>query len=90
MNSFCTLCGSDKSILISTKLRHQKSGRIVKCACGLIRLEGAGSQQDANNFYTNQYSEEYYEGIKAKQDSLFESFMPVQAHRINKLSPFLS
>lgn len=87
----CVLCGSQDHEVISTKLRHGKVGTVVRCTqCGLSRILGAQDYADKlDNYYAQQYADEYHQGVKKELDSLFESFMPVQAHRVEKISPYL-
>jgi 2-polyprenyl-3-methyl-5-hydroxy-6-metoxy-1,4-benzoquinol methylase len=87
----CALCGSGDAQVVSTKLRHEKAGVVVRCgSCGLVRLRGAQEYAaHLNQFYAEQYAQQYYSGIKGELDSLFESFLPVQGHRVDKVAPFL-
>ena len=87
----CALCGSAASSVVSTKLRHGKPGTVVRCTqCGLVRLRGAQAYAARlNDFYAEQYAQQYYSGVKGELDSLFESFLPVQAHRVVKVAPYL-
>lgn len=88
----CVLCGGNETATVSTKLRHDKLGVIVRCIeCGLVRLMGARSYASRlNEFYAEQYAQQYYSGIKGELDSLFDSFLPVQGHRVEKVAPYLS
>src|SRR5258705_5452467 len=87
----CVLCGSQDHEVISTRLRHGKTGTVVQCTqCGLSRILGAQDYADKlDNYYAQQYADEYHQGVKKELDSLFESFMPVQAHRGEKIAPYL-
>lgn len=87
----CALCGSAESAIVSTKLRHDKPGTVVRCtSCGLVRLQGAQAYAERlNDFYAEQYAQQYYSGIKGELDSLFDSFLPVQRHRVEKVAPYL-
>lgn len=91
MGDTCILCGSERYEILSTKLRHDRPGSVVRCGgCGLGRLLGAqGYAEKLNDFYVEQYAQEYYSGVKAQLDSLFDSFLPVQAHRVENMSPYL-
>lgn len=91
MSDHCVLCGSDQYHVISTKLRYDKLGTVVTCSqCGLSRLLGVQSYaQRLNEYYADQYAQEYHTGVKKELDSLFESFIPVQAQRIEKVRPYL-
>jgi 2-polyprenyl-3-methyl-5-hydroxy-6-metoxy-1,4-benzoquinol methylase len=87
----CVVCGNDDVSIVSTKLRHNKSGEVVRCTvCGLVRLKGAQAYAPRlNDFYSEQYAQQYYSGIKGEMDSLFESFLPVQGHRVEKVASYL-
>jgi len=86
----CVLCGDDKYKVIATKLRHGKSGTVVVCdGCGLSRMLGAQNRDRLDEFYAEQYASEYHTGVKKELDSLFDSFIPVQKHRVEKLKPYL-
>lgn len=87
----CALCGEDDITVVSTKLRHNKLGTVVRCAgCGLVRLRGAQAYASRlDEFYSEQYAQQYYSGIKGELDSLFESFLPVQRHRVEKVTSYL-
>ena len=87
----CVLCGAPGGEVIATKLRHGKTGAVVRCPkCGLSRLRGAQSYADKlDDYYAKDYADQYHTGVKKELDSLFESFMPVQAHRVEKISPYL-
>ena len=63
----------------------------MRCkVCGLVRLRGALAYASRlNEFYAEQYAQQYYSGIKGELDTLFESFLPVQRHRIAKVAPYL-
>jgi 2-polyprenyl-3-methyl-5-hydroxy-6-metoxy-1,4-benzoquinol methylase len=91
MKDVCVLCGSHEYIVISTKLRHDRAGTVVTCAqCGLSRLRDAqGYASKLNEYYADQYAREYHEGVKKELDSLFDTFLPVQAHRVDKMRPYL-
>jgi 2-polyprenyl-3-methyl-5-hydroxy-6-metoxy-1,4-benzoquinol methylase len=91
MGESCCLCGSTEYNIISEKLRYDKPGTVVVCpSCGLARLLGIAAQvEKLNDFYAAQYAQEYHTGVKKDLDSLFESFLPVQAQRQEKISPFL-
>jgi len=88
----CVLCGSRHYEVVSTKLRHNKEGEVVKCnKCELVRLLGAqGYAEKLDEYYAEQYAKEYHQGVKMEYDSLFESFLPVQKHRVDKVRPYLS
>lgn len=87
----CACCGSKFSDFVTDKLRHGKKGRVVKCKqCGLVRIENALSYEEKLNvYYQEQYSQEYYLGIKKDLDSLYDSFLAVQGHRVEKLGGYL-
>lgn len=87
----CALCGEENITVLSTKLRHDKPGTIVRCiGCGLVRLLGAHEYASRlDEFYSEQYAQQYYSGIKGELDSLFESFLPVQGHRVEKVTSYL-
>lgn len=91
MGESCCLCGSTEYNIISEKLRYDKPGTVVLCPhCGLARLLGIAAQvEKLNDFYAGQYAQEYHPGVKKDLDSLFKSFLPVQAQRLEKISPFL-
>lgn len=90
MNDVCVLCGGAEYKVLSTKLRHGKEGTVVLCdGCGLSRLLGAQNRKQLNEYYADQYAADYHTGVKKELDSLFESFLPVQAHRVEKLKPYL-
>lgn len=91
MEDRCVLCGSQEYQIISTRLRYDKPGTVVSCAkCCLSRLLGAPIYaQKLNEYYAGQYAQEYHTGVKKELDSLFESFLPVQTHRVEKIKPYL-
>ncbi|MBX7148112.1 class I SAM-dependent methyltransferase [bacterium] len=91
MNDTCVLCHSEKYRVLSTKLRHDRPGTVVECTdCGLARIQGATHYAaKLNEFYKEQYSKDYYSDVKSQLDSLFESFLPVQASRLEKVLPYI-
>jgi SAM-dependent methyltransferase len=92
MNDICVLCGSFEYEEVPTKLRYDKPGTVVTCLkCGLTRLIGAAQIADKlNEYYANQYAQDYHEGVKSDLDSLFNSFLPVQKDRLNKVKDYLN
>lgn len=91
MSDKCVLCGSVGYEIISNKLRYDKPGTIVTCSeCGLTRLLGAlDYAEKLNEYYADQYAQKYHPGVKKDLDSLFDSFLPVQAERVNRVKPYL-
>lgn len=91
MNDKCFLCGSDRYEIVSNKLRYDKPGTVIACSeCGLTRLLGVLHYADKlNEYYAHQYAQEYHPGVKNELDSLFDSFLPVQEERVNRIRPYL-
>ncbi|EKD75325.1 MAG: putative Methyltransferase [uncultured bacterium] len=86
----CILCHSSKARVLTTKLRHNKSGKVVRCEeCDFVRLSNPPSSSQLNEYYQSQYATEYYHDVKSDLDSLFHSFLPVQSQRIEKIKPYI-
>ena len=91
MTEICSCCDSESSQFVTNKLRHGKIGNVVKCnQCGLVRIDNALSYEEKlNQYYQEQYSEEYYLGIKKDLDMLYDSFLAVQSHRVEKIKNYI-
>lgn len=92
MNDHCFLCKSGEYNIIATKLRNNKVGNVVSCSsCGLVRLLGIPELvKKLNDYYSEQYAKDYYYiNTVTGNDSLFESFLPVQADRVRRLRSYI-
>ncbi len=90
MEETCILCLSGEKEPYWDRLRHDVSGRVVRCkGCGLVRLEGA-SQRDTSDYYVERYAKEYFEGSKEDCEALFNLFYPLQAGKLSRIEKYLS
>ncbi len=83
----CIYCGSNEYKFITDRLRYGKTGTVVRCECGLIRLLGASNFKN-EEFYQENYAREHRRILK-KLDETFKSFLPLQEDRINRFKKYL-
>lgn len=87
----CVLCHTVEHETLTNKLRFEKPGVVVKCIqCGLVRIKNAiGYEEKLNNYYAEQYATEYHLGVKKDLDTLYDTFLPVQESRVEKIKPYI-